>query len=125
MNKKYFLWGGRIILAIVLLQTLFFKFGGAEVSKYIFGALGVEPWGRIATGILELTAAILVLIPRTSVYGAVIALFIMVGAIFSHLAVLGIIVQEDGGQLFMMAIGMFILSAYLVIAQKEKLKKLF
>jgi uncharacterized membrane protein YphA (DoxX/SURF4 family) len=93
-------WLLRLVAAGILLQTLFFKFTGAEESKYIFSTLGVEPWGRIGSGVVELVAAILILIPRTTTIGALLALGTMSGAILSHLAFLGIEVKNDRGLLF-------------------------
>ncbi|HMQ11254.1 MAG TPA: DoxX family protein [Oligoflexia bacterium] len=93
----------RIIPAVILLQTLFFKFTGAPESIYIFSTLGVEPWGRYLSGIAELLAAILILIPATTYYGSLLTLMIMLGAIASHILFLGITVQNDGGLLFMLA----------------------
>lgn len=107
-------WVCRIVIAIILLQTLFFKFTGAEESKYIFSTLmGAEneAFGRIGSGVIELIAAILLLIPSTASIGAVLALGTITGAIFSHLTKLGIIVKDDGGLLFGLAVLVFILSA--------------
>ena len=107
IKKKFIIWILRIIAAVILLQTLFFKFSGAEESIYIFSALGAEPYGRIATGIAELIAVILILIPRTTWIGALCGVLIMAGAIFSHLLVLGIQIKGDGGLLFGLAIIVF------------------
>jgi len=100
-------WGLRLVAAVILLQTLFFKFTGAEESKYIFSTLGVEPWGRLGSGVVELVAAILLLIPRTTTIGAIIALGTMSGAILSHLVFLGIEVKGDRGLLFGLALTIF------------------
>jgi uncharacterized membrane protein YphA (DoxX/SURF4 family) len=109
MQKMLILyWTLRILAAVILLQTLFFKFSAAEESVYIFSTLGMEPWGRIGTGIAELIASILILIPRTTAFGAVIALGTMSGAIFFHLTRLGIEVQGDHGQLFIYALLVFV-----------------
>lgn len=97
-------WTLRIVAAVILLQTLFFKFTGAPESVYIFETLGVEPWGRYGSGIAELIAAVLLLVPRTAALGAVMGAGIMVGAIGGHLTKLGIVVQDDGGTLFGLAI---------------------
>lgn len=97
-------WTFQIIAAVILLQTLYFKFTGAEESRYIFATLGVEPWGRIGTGLLELLAAGLLLRGRTAVFGAIMSAGLMGGAIFSHLTKLGIIVKDDGGLLFCLAV---------------------
>lgn len=96
-------WICRIVVAAILLQTLFFKFTGAEESVWIFTRLGAEPWGRIGSGVVELVASVLILLPATVTIGALLALGVMAGAIASHLAVLGIEVQGDGGLLFTLA----------------------
>ena len=97
-----------IIAAAIMLQTLFFKFTGAEESIYIFSTMGIEPWGRYLTGIAELVAGLLLIYPRTTHFGALLGVGIMFGAIFSHLTVLGIEVQGDGGYLFGLAIATFV-----------------
>ena len=71
---------------------------------YIFSAVGIEPWGRIATGIAEGIAAIMLLVPRTILYGALMGAGIMLGAVATHLFILGIAVMNDGGQLFIYAL---------------------
>jgi len=104
-------WICRIIVAIILLQTLFFKFTGAEESKYIFSTLMGEQneWiGRIGSGVVELIASILLLIPSTAWLGALLALGVSAGAIFSHLTKLGFVVKDDGGLLFALACTVFI-----------------
>ncbi|GAB4044721.1 DoxX family protein [Spirosoma litoris] len=100
----YVLWAARLVAAIILLQTLYFKFGAQAESVYIFSKLGVEPWGRIGSGIVELIASILILIPRTSWIGAGLGLGVMAGAVLSHLTILGIDVLGDGGYLFFLAL---------------------
>jgi uncharacterized membrane protein YphA (DoxX/SURF4 family) len=112
-------WAARIIAAIILLQNLFFKFTGAEKSEYIFSKLDAEPWGRIGSGVVELIASILVLIPATTWIGALLGLGTMTGAIFAHLFILGISVgNSDGsyanGQLFVCAVIVFIACSYLL-----------
>ena len=98
--KNSLIWSLRILAAFILLQTLFFKFTAAEESVYIFSTLGLEPWGRITSGVVELIAGILLLFPKTTIYGAIISIGVMLGAIVSHLTVLGIEVMGDHGQLF-------------------------
>lgn len=112
--KNLLLWACRIIAAIIMLQTLYFKFSAAPESVYIFNAVGMEPYGRIATAIAELIASILILIPATSIFGAVMALGIMIGAIASHLFILGIEVMDDGGQLFIYAVVVTLCSLYII-----------
>lgn len=104
MKRKKIIWLLRIVASSILLQTLFFKFSGAEESVYIFSKLGMEPYGRIGSGIAELIAVILILIPKTTWMGALLACGIMTGAILSHLFVLGIAVENDGGLLFVLAL---------------------
>ena len=101
-------WVCRIAASVILLQTLYFKFTGAPESVYIFTKVGLEPWGRYASGMVELFAAILLLFPRTAWEGALLAAGVMVGAIGSHLTKLGIVVQDDGGLLFALALAVFI-----------------
>lgn len=123
MKKPLVLWLLRIIPAVILLQTLFFKFTGAEEARYIFETVGAEPWGRYVTAVAELVAGLLLLVPRTTWIGAVIAAGVTVGAIGSHLTVLGIEVMGDGGLLFGMGIVVFACSVILLILNKETLLK--
>jgi len=115
------IWVLRLLAAVILLQTLYFKFSAAPESIYIFSKLGMEPWGRIGTGILELIAGILLLIPGTTVFGALLAIGLMTGAIFFHLTKLGISVQNDGGQLFIYALFVFVSCIALVIIHRNDL----
>ncbi|TAK97810.1 MAG: DoxX family membrane protein [Verrucomicrobia bacterium] len=96
-------WICRVVAAVILLQTLYFKFTGAPESIYIFTQVGLEPWGRYASGVAELFAAILLLFPRATWAGALLAAGVMAGAIGSHLTKLGIVVKDDGGLLFALA----------------------
>jgi uncharacterized membrane protein YphA (DoxX/SURF4 family) len=100
-------WIFQLIAAAILLQTLWFKFTGAEESKYIFSTLGVEPWGRIGSGVAELAASALLLRGRTAIFGALMAMGIMAAAMLSHLTKLGIVVKDDGGLLFGLACTVF------------------
>jgi len=120
-QQNLLLWALRVLSAIILLQTLFFKFSTAPVSVYIFTELGIEPWGRIGTGVLELIASILILFPRTTVYGAILGLGLMAGAIFSHLTKLGIVVQHDSGKLFLLAVIVFMSCLALVLLHRKQL----
>lgn len=100
-------WILSLIAALILLQTLFFKFSGAPESIYIFETVGMEPIGRIGSGIAELIAGVLLLIPTFRIYGSIIGLGVISGAIFFHLTKLGIEVQGDGGLLFYYALIVF------------------
>lgn len=115
------IWLLRILPAIILLQTLFFKFSAAEESVYIFSALGMEPWGRIGSGVLELIAALLLLYPKTTYLGAALGLALMAGAIFFHLTKLGIVVKDDGGLLFFYALLVFVACAILLIIYRHEI----
>jgi hypothetical protein len=114
-------WILQILAAVILCQTLFFKFTGAEESVYIFRTVGAEPWGRIGSGILELIAAILLLIPATSSLGALLSLGVISGALVSHLTVLGIVVKDDGGLLFTLAVVVFAASLAVLIIRRHEL----
>jgi len=114
-------WVLQLIAAAILAQTLFFKFSGAVESKFIFTTLGVEPWGRVATGCAELVAVVLLLAPRTITLGSLLALGLMIGAIGSHLTKLGIVVQNDGGLLFGLALAVFACSAVVLVLRRREI----
>jgi hypothetical protein len=101
-------WGLQVLVAVILLQTLFFKFTAAEESVYIFTKVGAEPWGRIGSGVLELIAAAMLLTPALVTYGSMLTVGLMSGAILSHLTILGIEVKGDGGLLFGLALTCFV-----------------
>lgn len=124
MKNSILIWIVKLTAVIILVQTLFFKFTGAEESVYIFQTLGIEPLGRIGSGVVELVASILILIPRTTLLGALLAFGTMIGAIFSHIFVLGIVVKDDGGTLFTLAIITAICCMILVYNQKNKIPDL-
>ncbi len=110
----------RIVAAIILLQTLYFKFTGHPESVELFTKLGVEPWGRIGTGVIELIASVLLLIPSTVFIGAFLGFGLMSGAILSHFTVIGIESKGDGGQLFMLAIVVWICCAVIMLLYKHQ-----
>ena len=112
-------WVLRIIAALIMLQTLYFKFSGAEESVYIFSQLGMEPWGRMGTGIFELIASLLILYPRTTFFGSVLAIGLMLGAVGAHLVKLGVVVKNDGGQLFIYALIVLISSIILAVIYRN------
>lgn len=124
MKTTIFYWVMRLTVAVILLQTLYFKFTGSEESVYIFSTLGIEPYGRIGTGIAELIVTILILIPRTTLYGALLGAGVLLGAIFSHLFVLGIVVKNDGGTLFILALIAFLCCVVLVVKERMKILSL-
>ena len=114
-------WLLQLVAAGILLQTLFFKFTGAEESVYIFSTLGVEPVGRIGSGVLELIASILLLVPSTAAIGGLLAMGLMAGALVSHLTVLGIAVKGDGGLLFVLALIVFASAAAVLFLRRADL----
>ena len=114
-------WILQLVVAGILLQTLFFKFTGAAESVYIFSTLGAEPWGRIGSGVIELIASILLLVPATTTIGAALALAVITGAILSHLTILGIEVQGDGGLLFGLAIVVFMASGVILLLRRSEI----
>jgi uncharacterized membrane protein YphA (DoxX/SURF4 family) len=111
----------RITAAVILMQTLFFKFTGAPESIYIFTKVGLETWGRYGSGVAELIASILLLIRCRAWVGALLALGVMSGAILSHLIVLGIVVQNDGGLLFGLAIMVAICSLITLVLHRRQI----
>lgn len=112
------------IAALIFIQTLYFKFNAAPESVYIFTTLGMEPVGRIVIGMVELISALLLLYPPLMMYGAILGLGTISGAIFFHLTTLGIEVQGDGGYLFVLALAMFICCAIVLIIRKDDVKAL-
>ncbi|KOY87944.1 DoxX family protein [bacterium 336/3] len=119
--KKYLPWVLSLVAAIIMLQTLYFKFTANPESVYIFTAVGMEPWGRIGTGVAELIASILLLIPSVRYIGAFLSAGIMAGAIASHIFLLGIEIQGDGGYLFILAFVVLLSSGILLLLDKEKI----
>jgi uncharacterized membrane protein YphA (DoxX/SURF4 family) len=118
------IWALRIIAAVIMLQTLYFKFSAAPESVYIFSTIGLEPWGRIGIGVLELIASLLILYPRTTAFGAVMGIGVMSGAIFFHLTKLGLVVMNDGGQLFAYALIVFLSCVWLAIIYRDDILNL-
>lgn len=114
-------WFLQLVCAAILFQTLFFKFTAAEESVYIFKTLGMEPWGRIGSGVAELIACIMLLIPRTAALGALLSLGVISGAIASHLGKLGVVVKDDGGLLFALAMVVFACSLAVLLIRRRQL----
>lgn len=125
LNKTRMVWSWllRGTAAVILLQTLFFKFSGAPESVYIFTTLGIEPWGRIGSGIVELAASVLLIWPRTIVYGALLSLGTMSGAILSHVTKLGIALPlvDDHGELFALAVVVFACASGLLALHRREI----
>jgi uncharacterized membrane protein YphA (DoxX/SURF4 family) len=123
MGKKILTWLMKILAAVILLQTLYFKFSAHPQSVQLFTTLGMEPWGRIGTGVAELIAAVLILLPRTTLLGAFMGLGLMAGAIFFHLTKLGI---NFGGDvfLFLYALITFVCCIGLVVVYRKNIPQL-
>lgn len=122
-RARFFSWFLQILAAIILLQTLYFKFSGAEESIYIFKTVGMEPWGRYGSGIVESIAGILLLIPRTAWIGAALAIGVMSGALFFHMTTLGVEVMGDGGALFYLAVTVFVAGASVLYIRRAFMMK--
>ncbi len=124
MKNPIFIWILKLIVIVILLQTLYFKFTASEESVYIFTTLKIEPYGRIGTGIVELLVCILLVFPRTMLIGAILGIATISGAILSHLIILGISVKNDGGLLFILAIITFLCCLLLIYSQRSKIPDL-
>lgn len=109
----------KIVLAVILLQTLFFKFTASPESVYIFSKLNAEPYGRIGSGIIELFASFFLFFNRTKFYASVTVLSTMLVALLSHILVLGIEIMNDGGTLFLLACICFLISSYFAYSYKN------
>ena len=116
-------WILQLVAAVILFQTLFFKFTGAKESVYIFSTLGLEPWGRIGSGVVELIASILLVIPATVTLGALLSLAVISGAILSHLTKLGITLPavDDRGELFALAVVVFVACAAILFIRRAEI----
>jgi len=122
--KTIGIWILKLLAAVIMLQTLFYKFSASPESVYIFSTIGMEPWGRIGTGVMELIASVLILIPKTTSIGAVLGIGLMSGALFFHITRLGFVVQDDGGQLFIYALLVLISCIALVVIYRRDIFQL-
>jgi putative oxidoreductase len=123
-GKNLLYWAARLIAAVIMVQTLYYKFTASEESVYIFTTVGMEPWGRIGVGVLELIASVLILLNATAWLGAALALGLMAGAIVMHATLLGIEVKGDGGQLFIYAIIVALASVVILVFNKHNITEL-
>lgn len=122
--RSIFIWVLRIVAALILLQTLYFKFTAHPQSVHLFTILGMEPWGRIGTGVLELIASMLLLYPRTTGYGAALGTGLMAGAIYFHLTKLGIVFDGDA-VLFTYAVITFVCCVILLVLHWSQVWSIF
>lgn len=123
-NANLISWSFAILSAIIMLQTLYFKFTAEPESVYIFTQLGLEPYGRIGVGISELISSVLLILPRTRFFGALMGIGIMMGAVVGHLTKLGIDVMNDGGYLFILCI-IVLISCLICLYLERKQLNLF
>ncbi len=116
-------WGLRLTIAVILLQTLLFKFSVAKESVYIFSTLGMEPWGRIGSGIFELVASVLLLVPSTVTVGAAMAVAATGSAILFHLTKLGVALTPvgDHGELFALAVVVTVSAMMVLLMHRQEL----
>jgi uncharacterized membrane protein YphA (DoxX/SURF4 family) len=114
-------WIARVVAAVILLQTLFFKFTAHPDSVRIFTTVGQEPWGRIGSGVAELIASVMLFLPRLVAVGALMAVGVMSGAIFFHLTKVGVEVNDDGGSLFALAVVVWACSALVLVVFRRTL----
>lgn len=114
-------WAARIIAALIMVQTLYFKFTGAEESVYIFSTVGMEPVGRIVVGTLELVASVLLIVNVTAWLGGLLGAGLMLGAICMHITLLGIEVKGDGGYLFYLALIVLICCSWVLFFNRQKI----
>ena len=115
------MWAAQILAAAVMGQTLYFKFSGAPEPIYIFETLGAEPWGRYGSGVLEAIAVLLLLIPRCAALGGALTMGLMAGALGAHFTKLGIVVLDDGGTLFGMALVTFAAATFVTWSRRREL----
>lgn len=111
----------KLVAAFIMLQTLFFKFTGAQESVELFTKLAGENEAamRIGTGVMELIASILLFIPKKTWLGAFLTIGLMGGAIMGHLTKLGIEHNGDNGALFTSAIITFAAGVILLYINKK------
>ncbi len=119
-------WAAQVAVALILAQTLFFKFTYAPETQVIFADRGGRP-AATAVGLVELLCVILLLVPRTAALGAALSLLVIGGAIFTHLTSLGIQVADpatgegDGGLLFGLAVLVAVGSAVVLAFRRRQL----
>ncbi len=119
-------WVCQLIMVAILAQTLFFKFTFAPETQYIFARIGGRPAATLA-GLAELACVILLLVPQTSVLGALASLAVMAGALLTHVFVIGITWDDpvtktsDNGVLFGLALAVALLGAVVTILRREQL----
>ncbi len=144
--KDYLPWGLAIFVAVIFVQSLYFKFTNSFETQHIFGTIGTwirelglpaafadtfSVYGGYVVGTIELIAALLLLRSSTQFFGALISISVISGAIFFHLFTplgVNVIINEagetDGGQLFALAVGVFVASAVLLRLRRQTLTEI-
>lgn len=108
MNIKFIMSWIFIILAFaILVYNAYLKLNSNSGAIQLFSGLGLEPYGRFAIGLFELTAALLLLYPGTVKYGAVLGFILMTGVIFIHITKIGIALNGNYSFFFMGVIAFF------------------
>lgn len=82
-------WVVRLLLAAAFVSAGGMKLAGVPQFVAMFDQIGLGQWFRLLTGALEFIGGLLVLIPRTAVWGALLLACVMAGAIVTHLLVIG------------------------------------
>ena len=120
IRRNPFLWICRIVATLILLFTFYYKITGSPESVHVFSEADMEPYGRYSVAIAEFVAAMLIIIPRTSLAGALLAVVIMICVIASHIFVLGIQVMNDRGRHFIAAVVVAICSMIIIYAYTKR-----
>ena len=118
-SKCILSWFLQIAIAVILAQTLYFKFTGHGESVVLFRELGMEPTGRLLIGSLELLAVILLLIRHSVAWGALLAWGLMSGAIVAHFTTLGW--EGDRGVLGSLAVFCWIGASLILLIRYDEL----
>jgi len=87
--QNLILWVLQIAAALMFLMTGFPKLAGAEQMVRLFNSIGIGQWFRYLTGLLEVLGAVGLLVPRWAGLAALLLACVMVGALVTHLFVVG------------------------------------
>lgn len=87
-NRRIF-WGVRIFLALVFVSAGIAKLAGVPQMVQVFDAIGAGQWFRYLTGTVEILGAVLLVVPATGFAGGLLLLATMLGAIATHLLLIG------------------------------------
>lgn len=108
-----------VIITIIVLQSVYFKFTGGAEMVYVFRALNVEPFGRYLSALMEFAACMLLYFQKTRLLGATLTMFLMLLAMLAHFCFLGLEVLGDAAIMFMLALMTFSLSSILIYRYRE------